>query len=221
MKLTTRDATAVLAGGGLFTVGYLLYHYLKELRKEDTSTTSSAQSTRVYETRKAVSEYLMFHFGASEDILPYPFSVVPHSALDFASRTAAICKTWVLRKGLALELAFDVGCAVGRTSFDLSSDFPRVVGVDFSHAFIAAANDMKAKGSASYTHDVEGEIKATRVATIPPGSRPSNTTFIQGDACNLPTAKELGGAFTVIHAANLLCRLPDPMCVIFVCQTAL
>jgi SAM-dependent methyltransferase len=35
--------------------------------------------------------------------------------------------------------------------------------------------------------------------------------FKQGDACALPPAAALGGRFTVIHGANLLCRLPDPL----------
>ena len=35
-------------------------------------------------------------------------------------------------------------------------------------------------------------------------------TFTQGDACALGGAAVLGGPFSVIHGANLLCRLPDP-----------
>jgi hypothetical protein len=39
---------------------------------EERSTTSSAAGgVAAYETRKAVDEYLQFHFGADEDILPY------------------------------------------------------------------------------------------------------------------------------------------------------
>jgi SAM-dependent methyltransferase len=42
---------------------------------------------------------------------------------------------------------------------------------------------------------------------------------MQGDACALPSAAQFassagvpgGGRFSVIHGANLLCRLPDPM----------
>ncbi len=50
----------------------------------NTSTTSSAQAFGVYETNKAVAEYLMFHFGKDEDILPY--AAGPKNALNFASR---------------------------------------------------------------------------------------------------------------------------------------
>ena len=177
------------------------------------STTSSAQGTGVYETDKAVAEYLMFHFGAAGDILPYPPSIAPHGALDFAARTGRVCARAAAAAGLPLDAALDVGCAVGGTAFDLSRDFSRVVGIDFSHAFVAAANALKAAGAAGYTCAVEGELCAKRTAVLPPGVRAERTAFRQGDACALATAEELGGRFTVIHGANLLCRLPDPMCV--------
>lgn len=50
----------------------------------DISTTSSGHSGNVYETKKAVAEYLQFHFGKDSDILPYAEG--PHSALNFATR---------------------------------------------------------------------------------------------------------------------------------------
>jgi SAM-dependent methyltransferase len=177
------------------------------------STTSSAQSVGVYETDKAVAEYLMFHFGAPSDILPYEPSVAPHGALDFASRTAAACVAWSRRAGVPLSAAFDVGCAVGRTSFDLSRDFERVVGLDYSHAFVNAAAALLASGRAEYACTVEGEVTAVKTVLVPAGVRSERIKFVQGDACKLPASDALGGAFSVIHAANLVCRLPDPMCV--------
>ena len=36
------------------------------------TTSSAAGGIAAYETRKAVDEYLQFHFGADQDILPYP-----------------------------------------------------------------------------------------------------------------------------------------------------
>ena len=179
------------------------------------STTSSAQSVAVYETPKAVAEYLLFHFGAAADVLPYAPALGHHGALDFAARTGAICRAWALRCGLPARggAALDVGCAVGGTSFELRRDFERVVGIDFSHAFVAAANRLKAAGSAPYAFSVEGEVSASGEARLPAGVRPQQCTFLQGDACALPALEALGGAFTVVHAANLLCRLPDPLCV--------
>lgn len=53
---------------------------------QNVSTTSSGHDSSVYETQKAVSEYLLFHFGTAEDILPYPNSIAPHNALNFTKR---------------------------------------------------------------------------------------------------------------------------------------
>jgi putative 4-mercaptohistidine N1-methyltranferase len=117
---------------------------------------------------------------------------------------------WCRKAGVPLTAALDVGCAVGRSSFDLSADFARVVGVDFSHAFVAAAVAMRDTGSATYTMTVEGGITARHVAKLPASARASRVSFRQGDACALPPAAALGGRFTLIHAANLLCRLPSP-----------
>lgn len=131
----------------------------------------------------------------------------------FPSSTAALCTTWATKLGVPLSSALDVGCATGRTSFDLSRDFDMVVGVDFSHAFVAAANALRASGRAEYTCTREGETSERHVALVPAGVRSERCAFQQGDACALPSAKALGGPFSVIHGANLLCRLPDPMCV--------
>ena len=83
------NVTSALAGAGAATLAFVLFKFLsgrkaKTSASEEISTTSSSHSGNVYETAKAVSEYLMFHFGAPEVILPYPKG--PHAALDFAAR---------------------------------------------------------------------------------------------------------------------------------------
>jgi len=83
---------AAAAGAGAAFAFSGLIQYLKARKAAaiesaahaDMSTTSSSHSGNVYETDKAVAEYLMFHFGAPNDILPY--NEGPHSALEFASR---------------------------------------------------------------------------------------------------------------------------------------
>ena len=39
--------------------------------------------------------------------------------------------------------ALDLGCAVGRASFELARYFEDVVGVDYSQAFVDTANELK------------------------------------------------------------------------------
>jgi putative 4-mercaptohistidine N1-methyltranferase len=170
------------------------------------STTNSGSVGNVYETDKAVQEYLFFHYGRPETLLPYAFG--PHEALDFPVKTAKLCVEAAAALGVDCGRALDVGCSVGRTSFELSRSFGEVVGVDFSHAFVAAANSLKEGGKLDFKYTEEADIQGAGVATLPSGSRPDVITFQQGDACNLPVATL--GKFNVIHGANLLCRLPDP-----------
>ena len=44
---------------------------------------------QVYETEKLISEYLIFHFGKPDELLPYGFG--PTESLDFPKRCALEC----------------------------------------------------------------------------------------------------------------------------------
>lgn len=81
--------------------------------------------------------------------------------------------------GLTPEAALDIGCAVGGTSFELSRDFTRVVGIDFSQAFVDAANSLKKTCQAPFEYSVEGELTAQSVAILPDGVFPKRITFLQ------------------------------------------
>ena len=128
-----------------------------------------------------------------------------------------MCTAWARRTAQPLDAALDVGCAVGGTSFSLSSTFACVVGIDYSHAFVRAAQQLATQGRAAFSMSEEGDRTSFHVATLPPSALPARCSFIQGDACALPQPEAMaalgapaGGRFTLIHAANLLCRLPDP-----------
>ncbi|NDC01228.1 MAG: methyltransferase domain-containing protein, partial [Verrucomicrobia bacterium] len=43
--------------------------------------------------------------------------------------------------------ALDLGCAVGRSSFELAAKVPEVIAIDFSRAFIRAARKLAKNGS--------------------------------------------------------------------------
>ena len=180
------------------------------------STTSSAHTGAVYETERAVQEYLLFHFAADAAVLPYSLSeggaaAVPPGARRFAQRTAALALSLARSSGAAGgELAaLDVGCAVGGSTFALSSA-ARAVGVDFSARFIEAAEALRRGGSLPFSYTVEGELLAAGLAALPTDARAERCHFLQGDACALPAAVRAAGPYHVVHAANLLCRLPDP-----------
>lgn len=157
----------------------------------------------IYESDRLVREYLLFHYGTAEEILPWPGG--PRDALDFAVRSVhdLLDPSRLTAEGTAL----DIGCAVGRSAFELASLGLQVTALDYSQAFINAAENIRRNGALDYVYTIEGERTASATARRPVNANPERVRFSVGDAMNLST--ELG-AFDVVHAANLICRLPDP-----------
>ena len=155
-----------------------------------------------YESQTLVDEYLFFHYATFDEAagdLP-----VPREAWGFPQRVVAE----LLDTSCLNRTALDVGCAVGASSFELARSIPTVLGVDFSHAFIRAARDLK------HSHTLEGSVLSegkrlqSFTARIVSEHHPERVEFETGDAMNL--RGDLG-MFDVVLAANLICRLPDPL----------
>mmetsp|Transcript_39897 Transcript_39897/g.55460 ORF Transcript_39897/g.55460 Transcript_39897/m.55460 type:complete len:325 (-) Transcript_39897:310-1284(-) len=172
-------------------------------RSTASSGVSKGGGPAIYESQRAVQEYLCFHFLTGMDLVPY--SCAPREALDFTKRCAQLCKKHACKNP---QLALDLGCAVGGQSFELTRHFQEVIGIDFSHAFVDAANMMRDKKKTTIFVQEEGELMVEKTVGLPSGINAGRARFIQGDACNLP--KSHFGPFDCILAANLLCRLPDP-----------
>lgn len=157
-----------------------------------------------YESDELLAQYLGFHFrGGEPDYLPH------HPELAALGNYPERCAHLLLlhlppeQRGHVLDL----GCAVGRSSFELSAHCETVTGIDFSHRFVNAAKEIAGRGVFQYTETEEGARAVDRSVVLKSGWRATRIDFQQGDACNLPS--ELGGLDGVL-LANLLCRLPDP-----------
>ena len=157
-----------------------------------------------YESDRLLSEYLLFHYGRDEEVLPYPFG--PAGALDFAVRVVNECID--LTRLPAQARGLDLGCAVGRSSFELARWCHEVVGVDYSQNFIQAAAALRQIGCLPYERTDEGQLWTRLEATLPPGIDGSRVQFEVGDACNL--RPDLGD-FDVAILVNLVDRLKDPL----------
>lgn len=157
----------------------------------------------IYETDKILAEYLLFHFGAENDILTTDRSwpVGMREALDFPVRTVARFSPGVVQRGL------DLGCAVGRSTFEMSRRCEQVIGIDYSHAFIRAAEALRNGQVLTYGRREEAALATPLTARLPAGVDATRLAFQQGDAMALP---EDLGQFDRVHAANLLCRLAEP-----------
>ena len=155
-----------------------------------------------YETDAQVNEYLVFHYANIEQTLPWEFG--PRQAFGFHYRLAeCIDASRLPEKSRALDL----GCAVGRTSFELSRCCSEVLGIDFSHAFIDTANNILQSGEIPLVLKREGQLGDAVTNKLPDGVHPERVRFLQGDAEALPDSI---GRFDVITFANVLDRLPHP-----------
>lgn len=160
-------------------------------------------STGFYESDAAVEQYLLFHYGMPEQICP----LLPEArtACGFPAR----CVSETLRH-IALQKrtrALDLGCAVGRSSFELGRHFDEVVGIDFSGRFIAAAEQMREEQAMTVRVPREGLATDELRLELPSGLRTDYVRFERGDACDLRADL---GSFDLVLMANLIDRLPDP-----------
>ena len=64
------------------------------------------------------------------------------------------------------KTALDVGCAVGRSCFELSKHFDQVVGIDYSASFVNACNRVLKEKVTNYECTLEGDNTQKCVATL-------------------------------------------------------
>lgn len=153
--------------------------------------------TSHYETDRLLSEYAEFHYGDR-------YFDVPNFSQALAQ--IGIAAAGDSRKGSALDL----GCASGRSTFELAKHFDRVTGVDFSARFIGQGVQMAEQGALRYTLAEEGELVSYHERTLEGlglAETRAKVEFYQGDACNL-VPRFTGYDFLL--AANLIDRLYDP-----------
>lgn len=151
----------------------------------------------LYETDELLGQYMAFHYGEGY------FGVG-----NYPARCAGVCQE--LMAGRVKHKALDLGCAVGRSTFELARVFEHVTGLDLSHRFIDSANTLKKSGQMDYFLRDEGELGVTVTAGLADlglKNAADRTTFAVADACNL--GAEYAG-YDLIFAGNLIDRLQDP-----------
>ena len=163
----------------------------------------------LYESPKLLGEYLLLHYGGATELrhealpvdraiteTPFPVRCV-RELLDTSLFSPEACDV----------SAFEAGCSVGASAFELARVCERVEASDYSDSFITAANKLKETGSHSGERLLEGSITASFKAIVPHEIDRSRVSFSVQDATSLPEGM---GSYDVVLAANLICRLPDP-----------
>ncbi|MCP3891895.1 MAG: 5-histidylcysteine sulfoxide synthase [Desulfobulbaceae bacterium] len=156
------------------------------------------QPQTMYEGDGAVSQYCEAHYGQEY------FGVE-----NFQKICAKICLEYM--QGKPMKRALDLGCSVGRTTFELARRFEFVTGLDFSARFIRIAFQMQEKGIIRYQLPEEGKIVSfheKRLRDFGLEATKSRVEFFQADALNL---KPQFHDYNLIFAGNLIDRLIDPI----------
>ena len=162
-----------------------------------TSTSAQTPGAALYETSGLVDQYLDFHFG------PEALGVRNFPVACIEAITGAIS----LKRN---DRCLDVGCAVGRSSFELARHFDQVDAIDYSAGFITAAQTVQQQGCLTYHVPTEGALTCQREAAlqaINASEIASRVHFQTGDACSLPASLT---DYELVFAGNLIDRLYEP-----------
>jgi 5-histidylcysteine sulfoxide synthase/putative 4-mercaptohistidine N1-methyltranferase len=154
-------------------------------------------SLDVYEADAMICQYCEFHYG--EALFGVP---------NYPRRCAELCLELV--KDRPRKKALDLGCAVGRATFELARGFDHVTGLDFSANIVRIGGQMKERGYIQYTRLEEGELATfmeKRSSELGLDEERDRVEFFQADACNL---KDVYTGYDLVLAANLIDRLYSP-----------
>lgn len=154
--------------------------------------------TNYYETDEQVAQYCEAHYGTEHFNIP-----------NFSGFCADLCINYM--KGRKMERALDLGCAVGRSTFELARAFDFVTGLDFSARFIRIGIALQEWGRMRYAIPDEGELLSFHEKTLAEfglDHTRNKVEFWQADAINL---KPQFTDYDLIFCGNLLDRLYNPI----------
>jgi 5-histidylcysteine sulfoxide synthase/putative 4-mercaptohistidine N1-methyltranferase len=152
---------------------------------------------QTYETDDTICRNIVLHYG--KDLLGVP---------NYPDACAKICLEHM--KERRKNRALDIGCSVGRVSFELARQFQHVDGVDVSARILQTPSNLQRKRRQRYKIRHEGDLHNYReVLADRFDFRDSlqNVTFMQGDACNLGSKYS---DYDLVFAGNLIDQLYDP-----------
>ena len=152
----------------------------------------SATDTSGYNSRGMLSAYLWSHYS---DLLGDPDASTAY-------------QQWASLLTPSEGIALDIGCAVGRLAFEISTLHRRVIGIDTSASFIAKARELINQRQLRFDLIVEGLLTEERKCDLRPDWKYEKIDFIVADALALPFADAL---FSTVSSINILEKVPSPL----------
>lgn len=165
----------------------------------------SNSNNNPYETDNMVCQYIEFHYGPTYFNIP-----------NYSKKCAEECINF-LGKDMRFKNAIDIGCSVGRFTFEFSKYCDNILGIDLSARFIQVCYNVRDNiNLIPYVIPIEGDINEYK--QIDPVQIRNNLNislddcakinFLQKDACNLP--ESTFNNYDFIFCGNLIDRLSDP-----------
>jgi len=145
-----------------------------------------------YNSPGMLSSYLWSHFS---------------EFFDGPNATDAYRK-WALHFQKTDGCALDIGCAVGRLSFEMSKTHSQVIGIDTSLRFIRKARELMIKKRLEFDLIVEGHITKAHACDLDQNWNFHGIEFIVADALALPFRKNL---FSTVTSINVLEKVSLPI----------
>jgi len=173
-SIITRQNLLVAAVSGTISVtGYIL---LKRLLSRSLLPSPAAQeASKIYEDKALLDQYMMFNFSSDKEMLLFD-NLAEHKDVTncflFPKRVALLCREhcpeifFTDSASSHPRSALDVGCAVGRSCFELSKLFDTVVGIDYSVNFIDHCNKVLKERVVDYECTLEGNVTQRLVARL-------------------------------------------------------
>ena len=147
---------------------------------------------------------MLLHYARARDLCP--FSFVPCQLLRFHERLRKEYLLPIQRRDEARAL--DIGCAVGRFTFELARVVGQALGIDNSKSFILAARGMADRRRVVLSLKESGEQFSSHRLDLPVALHRARVEFQVGDALDLEAFPD--HKFDVVSAVNLIDRLPSP-----------
>lgn len=155
----------------------------------------------VYETDQMIAKYIEFHY-CEPTVESIPVGNFQVTCVDEIAKHLS---------GRNTRKVLDLGCAAGRSSFELAKHFDRVEAIDFSVRLLEAPSNLQKSGRQRYVCVDEGELQLFKEINLADFEQyeavKDKISFLQGDACNLD---EKYGGYDLVFAGNLIDRLYDP-----------
>lgn len=150
-----------------------------------------------YETDPDVVPYCESHYGP--DVLGHD---------NYAEKIAQFCLNLMAKQ--ERKRAMEIGCKVGRTTFELAASFDHVTGVDATARQIRIGVEMVDKGYTQWESPKEGKLvdfRQAHLSNLGLDHCRSKVEFLQADLANM---KERFRAYDLILLNGVLERSYDP-----------